>query len=76
MLAHGWTTLLLPHEPQIGARMLAANRSYRVRVSYLPAESEQLEAAGKVRAAGHNMQCNQQQAAGLVAMPALLSFPA
>lgn len=35
--------------PQIGAKMLAANRSYRVRVSYLPAQAEQLEAAGKVR---------------------------
>jgi ceramide kinase len=36
----------------IGAKMLAANRSYHVRVSYLPAQSEQLEAAGKVCTAG------------------------
>jgi hypothetical protein len=33
---------------QIGAKMLAANRSYRVRISYLPPEPEQLAAAGKV----------------------------
>lgn len=28
--------------------MLAANRSYRVRISYLPAEPDQIAAAGKV----------------------------
>lgn len=38
-----------PSAPQIGARMLAANRAYRVRISYLPAEAEQIEAAGRVR---------------------------
>lgn len=34
--------------PQIGTKMLAANRSYRARISYLPAEADQLAAAGKV----------------------------
>ena len=29
--------------------MLAANRSYRVRISYLVAEPDQISAAGKVR---------------------------
>jgi len=38
---------------QIGAKMLAANRSYRARISYLPAEPDQLAAAGKVCNAGH-----------------------
>ncbi|KAL4433742.1 hypothetical protein ABPG75_000183 [Micractinium tetrahymenae] len=36
----------------IGTKMLAANRSYRARISYLPAEPDQLAAAGKVCTAG------------------------
>lgn len=34
--------------------MLAANRSYRARISYLPAEADQLAAAGKVRRHVHS----------------------
>jgi hypothetical protein len=33
---------------QVGAKMLAANRSYRFRLSYLPAGTDQIAAAGKV----------------------------
>lgn len=57
--SHVWPPLIaappasLPPLPlQIGAKMLAANRSYRVRLSYLPAQREQLEAAGRVRSLG------------------------
>ena len=35
--------------------MLAANRSYHVRISYLPAAPDQVAAAGKVCTAGCNL---------------------